>query len=253
MLKGSTIKLSPEKTLEVKPLNGRMLEIDTSSVAHLDIKRDEEDGHILSISLEGNHLLLLGDKFSIDVGAVVSTYEIKYMIVEKEEKSILLFSSLPTKTSNFLVPILGKSKHNLRHYTYFVNAFLDKDLKHILLLYRFTGTNTYKEFESEMMSDPLFVGHIEYNIFHVMYKFRIPEEFNKDVHHFIDGKYSLFSKKLKSLIRSFHKGEDRANMMSIVNKSKERRKKLTEFFGWEVPEDAELESKPILKLEIYNG
>ena len=96
-LKGSTIKLSPEKTLEVKPMDGKRLKIDTSSVAHLDIKRDEEDGHIISISLEGKHDLVLGDRFSIYIGAVVSVYEIRYMIVEREGKSILLFSSLPTK------------------------------------------------------------------------------------------------------------------------------------------------------------
>jgi hypothetical protein len=248
-IKGSSIKLSPEKTLEIKPIDGKRLKIDTSSVAHLDIKR--QDGHIVSISLEGKHDLTLGDKFSIRIGTVISVYEIKYMIVEKEGKSILLFTSLPTKVSKFLLPLLGKSKHQLRHYTYFVNAFLDTNLKHILLLYRFTGTDMYKTFESEMMSDPLFVKHIEHDTFHVMYKFRIPDKFEDDIHNFIDGKYSLFSKKLKQLIRKFYGGDEGSNIMSILNKSEERRKKLEELVGEKLPENSELESKPILKLEIY--
>lgn len=251
MLKGSAIRLSPEKTVEVEPLSGRILKIDTSSVAFLDITYDEEKDHILLISLEGKHTIALGDKFSIPIGAVTSVYEIRYMIVEKGEKSILLFSSLPTKVSKFLIPLLGKSKNDLRIYSYYVNAFLDRTMNHLLLLYRFTGTDIYKEFESKMMSDPLFVSHFEYDNYHVMYKFRIPDEFEDDIYNFINGKYSSFSKRLKNLIQKFYGSEERSNIMSIINKTKERRKKLEELIGEELSEDMELESKPELKIEIY--
>lgn len=251
MLKGSAIKLSPGKTIEVEPLNGRLLKIDTSSVAHLDITYDEEKDHILSISIEGKYTISLGDKFSIPIGVIISVYEIKYMIVEKGDKSILLFSSLPTKVSKFLIPLLNKSKRDLRMYSYFVNAYLNKDLTHLLLIYRFTGTDVYKEFESEIMNDPLFINHFEYDNFHVVYKFKIPDEFENDIYNFINGKYSSFSKKLKRLIQNFYGKEESSNIMSIVNRTKERRKKLEELIGEDLPEDTELESKPILKLEIY--
>ena len=89
--------------------------------------------------------------------------------------------------SKFLLPLLGKSKHQLKYFTYFVNAFLDESLDYLLILYRFTGTEQYKEFESTMMSDPLFVNHIEYDNFHEMYKFKIPREFYGDVHMFMQS------------------------------------------------------------------
>jgi len=143
-VKGNIIKLSNEKTLKVSPVDGRKLYIDTSSVAFLNIQRDENN-QLTSISLEGKYTIELGDKFSIRIGAVESVYEVMYLIVEKEEKSILLFSSIPTKTSTFLLPILGKTKRQIRFDTYFVNAYVDSASKHISVLYRFTGTELYKE------------------------------------------------------------------------------------------------------------
>lgn len=253
IIKGSTIRLSTQKNLKIKPVDGKRLKIDTSSVAYLDVKRDDQEGHIISISLEGKYDITLGDKFSVNIGSVESVYEVKYMVVEKGEKSILLFSSVPTRTTKYLLPLLGRDKKFLRYHTYFVNAFLDEQLENLLLLYRFTGTEIYKMFESKLMNDPLFVGHVEHDNYHVVYKFHIPKEFKKDVDNFIDGKFSLFSKKLKRLISKFYGGEEGAAIMMIVNKDEELRKKMEEHLKMKIPKGMELSSKPETKLEIYES
>jgi len=248
----NVIKLSPEKTLWVEPINGRSLLINTSSVAFLDIQMDDNGDHIQAIVLEDKHTLRIGDKFSIEIGTVDSIYEIMYMVVAKEGKSILLFSSTPNKTTNFLLPVLGKSKTELKFETYFVNAFIDDEGKHISVLYRFTGTEAFKEFEQTMMSDAKYVTHKDYDTYHVMYIFRIPEKFEMDVFSFKEGRYSLFSKALRQRILKFYGGEDSAVILQIVRQDKGLKEKLEKHLGVKLPEDAELASKPELKNEIFN-
>lgn len=250
-VKDSIINLSPEKKLKIEAHNGKCLYIETSSVAFLDIQKDE-DSYITSVSLEDKYEIKLGDKFKIRLGVVDSVYEVKFIAIEEGDKSIVLFSSFPTKTTNFLLPLLNKSKTQLRYNSYFVNAFIDDDSQHLSLLYRFTGTDIYKNFEQTIMSDSLFVTHKDYDPYHVIYIFRIPEQFQADVEAFKEGKYSLFSKALRQRIQRFYGDEDQAATLKIIRQDESLRKQLSEHYKWELPEDAELASIPNLKVEIYN-
>lgn len=250
-VKKSIIKLSPTKLLKIQPVDGKRLYINTSSVAFLNINKDE-DGRIESISLEDKYIIKKGDKFSINIGALESVYEVKYMIVEKNKKSILLFSSIPTKTSTFLLPLLRKTKKQLKYDSYFVNAFIDDKSEYISLLYRFTGTEMYKKFEQIMMSDSLFVTHKEYDNYHVLYVFKIPEEFKLDVESLKKGKYSLFSKALRHRIMKFYGEEEGSAVIQIIRKDEKLKKKIEEHLEMKLPEAAEFASKPDLNIEIYN-
>ena len=166
--------------------------------------------------------------------------------------NIVLFSSFPTKTTKFLLPLLNKSKIQLRYDSYFINGFIDDSSEHMSLLYRFTGTEIYKKWEQTMMNDPLCVGHKDYDPYHVIYIFRIPEEFQVDIEAFKKGKYSLFSKALRQRILKFYGGEDEAATMKIIRQDKTLRKELGEHLEVELPKNSELASKPDLKIEIYN-
>lgn len=250
-VKDNIINLSTEKKVEVEAISGKSLYIKTSSVAFLDIKKDE-DSYITSVSLEGKHEIKIGDRFKVRLGVVDSVYEVKFIAVEEGDKSIVLFSSFPTKTRTFLLPLLNKTKVQLRYDSYFVNAFIDDDSEHMSLLYRFTGTEIYKNFEQTMMSNPLFVTHRDYDPYHVMYVFRIPKEFQVDVEAFKEGKYSLFSKALRQRIQKFHGDNDEAATMKIIKQDETLRKQLSEHFGHPLPEGSELASIPDLKVEIYN-
>lgn len=250
-VKDNFISLSTEKKLEIEVLTGKCLYINTSSVAFLSTQEDE-DSYIKSVSLEDKFEIKIGDTFKVKLGMVNSVYEVKFIAIEKGNKSIVLFSSFPTKTTTFLLPLLNKTKIQLRYDSYFINAFIDDASQHMSLLYRFTGTEIYKKFEQTMMSDPLCVTHKDYDPYHVMYVFRIPDEFQVDVEAFKEGKYSLFSKALRQRIQKFYGGEDKAATMKIIGQDEGLRKQLGEHLKVKLPEDSELASIPDLKIEIYN-
>lgn len=250
-IRSNLIELTPKKRLLIEANNGKSLFIDTTSVAFIDVNKNK-DGYITSVSFEDKKTISLGDKIEIPLGNVTTIYEVLFIAVQDDNKSVLLFSSIPTKTTTFLLPMLNKSKLQLKYDTYFVNAFLSKDTKHIILIYRFTGTNMYTEFEHSLMSDPLFIAHMDHNTYHVAYIFRIEERFKEDVDNFLNGKYSLFSKTLKERTQKFYGNTDLASTMKIINKDQGLRKSMEKHIGVPIPEDSELASIPELKEEIYN-
>lgn len=251
MLEGNTIKLSNGKIVKIHHLNATRLLLDTSNVAYLKSEKDENDNYINIVSLEDKFTIRRGDKIPILVGNVISEYEAKYIIVEDKGKSIIIYSALPTKTSVFLLPVLRKNQVHLKTDTYFVNAYLDESYKFLYLMYRFTGTEYYKEFEKIMITDSFCVSHLEHGPYHVVYKFKIPKEFEKDVEFFMEGKYSKFSKALKGRIQKFYGRGNNKHIMDIITKDKDLKKQMENHLQIKLPEDTELASRPDIENEIY--
>lgn len=246
----SVVRLSNGKFIELKPLDARKLYIDTSSIAFLE-KKKNNDNEIISISFEGKYEIELGDQVKVKTGEVISVYNVNNIIVSYNENKVIIISSVRTKTTTFLLPLLNKNKKSLRFDSYFINAFLSKDKQYLNLFYRFTGTSIYKRFEQYMITDSLCVDHIEYDPYHVIYVFKIPKEFKKDVEYFTEGKYSKFSKTLRQRITKFY-GTDSNNLIKIIKKDNELKEKLEKDLGVSLPKDAELASKPNLEIEIQD-
>ena len=245
------IELSGGKTLTVKPLDACRLFIDTTNLAFLNIEKNQ-DRDILSVSFEDKQIIRLGDRISVKIGVVDSVYEVKMIVIEKDQKSVILFSSLPNKTSTFLLPILNKTKNQLKYNTYFVNAYISQDHKQLCLLYRFTGTQLYKEFENNILKEKLCIRHIDYDQYHVMYLFRIPDKFEKDVEFFLEGKYSRFSDTLKNLIFKFYGSSTESIVYQVIHKSPSLRQMIENDLNVRLDDNMELASKPILEHEIIN-
>lgn len=245
----SEVRLSNGKTMRFVPLDATKLLLNTSSVAFIDSEKDI-DGNITAISLEGKYEIHLGDQYEIRVGVINSIYVVNSILVHKDENSVVLLSETPTKTSVFLLPLLGKTKTQLRYTSYYSNTYLSKDYKALLLVYRFTGTSMYKQFEQYMMTDSLCVTHTDHDPYHVVYMFAIPREFREDVKHFVEGKYSKFSKKLRQRITKFYGNKD-ASVIKVIDKDQDFKLQLEKSLGVELPEDSELASKPDLSNEIY--
>jgi hypothetical protein len=245
------IKVGNRITVQVTPLDARKLHLDTSNIAFINTGMDENDDHITSVSLEDKITIKKGDKFKLLLGAVNTIYEVTYMIVHQKGKSVIIYSSLPTKTELFLLPLLGKSKIQMMYDSYFVNAQLDYTKKYLCLTYRFTGTNAYKRFENFMVTDPMFISHLEHGKNHVVYIFLIPSGFTKDIELFIEGKYSKFSKALRKQIQKFHDADENKPLFEIMNRNKLLKKDMEKYLGVKLPANSELASKPNLKIEIY--
>lgn len=250
MLKGNPIKLSNGKTMKITVLNAVQLHLDASSIAFLSSKKNE-DGDIISISFEDKLTIEKGESFSFKLGSVRTVYQVEYMIIEKKDKSVIVYTSLPTKTSKFLLPVLEKTKDQLKIDSYFVNAYLDPTHEFICLKYRYTGSPLYKEFEKYMITDPLCISHLEHGKYHVVYIFKIPLKFNEDVVSFVEGKYSKFSKALKGRIKKFYGRQDSEPMIDVIERNKDLREQMGKYLGWELPKDSELASKPDNNKEIY--
>jgi len=251
MLEGNTIKLSNGKIVKIKALDAVKLYLNTSNLAFLQSETDENDEHIINISLEDKFTIKKGDKFSLNIGKVKTVYEVVYIVIEKKGKSVILYTALPTKASLFLLPVLGRTKNHLKVDSYFVNAYLDHTHKYLCLMYRFTGTQVYKEFEKSISTDPLCVSHLEHGKYHVVYIFKIPSGFKKDVVSFIEGKYSKFSKALKGRIQKFYGKEDSKPMIDVINRSEDLKNQIEDYLKVELSESSELASKPDNKVEIY--
>lgn len=245
------IRLKNGKILRIAALDACKLLVDVTSVAYIEERRNK-DSDIISISFEGDETISVGDEVAIRVGLIHTVYKVKTIIFNKGRTNVILFSSLPTKTSTFLLPLLNKTKFQLRYDSYFVNAYISDCHKYICLLYRYTGTETYKTFEKTMLADKLCVTHIDYDRYHVMYVFRIPDQFIPDVQNFLKGKYSLFSPELKRLIIKFYGGTKESVIFQIIYKSPALKATIEKDLGVELDKDAELASIPVVENEIYN-
>jgi len=251
MLEGSKIKLKNGKSITLVPLDGARVFIDTSNIAFIRSEKDENNEHIISISFEGNYTIKRGDKISFSLGKVNSVYEIEHIVVNKKGKSVILYSTHPTRTSLFILPVLGLSTEYLKVDSYFVNVYLDHTYRFLCLVYRFTGTKAYKEFEKSISSNPLYISHLEHGKSQVTYIMKIPDEFKNDIKLFIGGKYSKFSKLLKGRIRRFHSIDNNSYVMQVINRDKRLREIMENFVGMKLPEDSEVASKPDINIEIY--
>lgn len=243
----NVIELGEKQLLPVKPLDANRLLIDTSSLDFLDIEKDSE-GEIKSISFEGKISICLGDRISVKVGLVNSSYFAKMIVVDEQHKNVIILSSLPNKTSTFLTPLLNMTRLQLKYDAYLVNAYLHSDLMHICLLYRYTGTNSYKEFESFILKGNLYERHFNYDPSHVMYLFRIPDHFKKDIEFFLSGKYSHFSSSLKDLITNFY-GKDTI-VYQVIHKDRTLKEIIEKDLDVKLDDDMELASKPTFELEV---
>lgn len=250
MIVKDTILLRNGKELYIRPMDASKLYIDATIAAYLTINRNAEH-EITSISFEDQQEIKIGDQIAIQIGLVQSVYRIEAIIIDKKQTNVILYSSLPTRTTTFLLPLLNKSKQELKTDSYFVNAFISDDHEYLCLLYRYTGTNLYKLFEEKILKEKLCVKHVEYDKYHVMYLFKIPSEFRKDVEHFLEGKYSKFSDTLKRQILKFYGGTKENAVSQIVNKSSQLKKLIEKDLKLTLPDDIELASKPILEQEIY--
>lgn len=250
MITRDEIVLNNGKMLSIRPIDASKLYIDSSNAAYLTINRNA-DYEITSVLFEDQNEIKLNDQIVIQIGLVQSIYQIKAIIIDKKQTSVILFSSLPSKTTTFLLPLLNKSKQELKTDSYFVNAFISDNHEYLCLLYRYTGTNLYKLFEEKILKERLCVKHIEYDKYHVMYLFKIPSEFRKDVEHFLEGKYSKFSDTLKKQILKFYGGAKENAISQIVNKSPELKKLIEKDLKLILPDNIELASKPIIEQEIY--
>lgn len=118
----------------------------------------------------------------------------------------------PNKSGTYLLPMLEGFDHDFKGTlppkNCFRNCFLgdhsipNKD-RHLFLLYRYSGSPAYQEFDAHLQKHPMFDSMYDPDKYHVMYVFHIPDDKYDDYMKLKEGHYSKFSDVHKQRIMTF--------------------------------------------------
>lgn len=163
-----------------------------------------------------------------------------------------MFPMIGDKLSQFYIPESSGPRGNFRNC--FIDDLDNNDVRdNILLLYKFSGTTQYLEFEELLKKHPLYKMMYEPDKFHTMYVFNLPKEHAKNYDLFIQGKYSQFSKEYKDKIQAFHGLKADSNIMDILYKREKAFLTAEERYGIKhIPRNQEAASIPDLDVECYS-
>ena len=253
----NSIKLEAGDVLHYRILNARMIEVFTNS---LSLKTELDTfNNITSITI-GSLVLKPTEKFITNDKKIPSYYTL-CKIEEgaspnnKFRHKFTLFSHLRNKTTDYILPCLGRNATYFDVDGYLVNAYLDKEYK-LKLMYRFASTSYYDKLENLLLNHPRFI-EVDSTIpgFDV-FIYSIPEHNWNDVELFKKGKYSKLSKALKFNIKNFYGLKDKSNLWRILTKDEAliKEKELDLMLPKGILNTVDLDEKPKKKEEywIYN-
>lgn len=155
----------------------------------------------------------------------------------------------PNQSFVFLLPLFNIKNTNAVVNTYLGNNKTAFDNK----LYILTEVSS-----NELESNIYLVDRYNTEDGMFMYELKIPEHFENDYNHFLNGKYSKFSEKAKDIIitkvaRSSAKVAKDTVVHSILYKTEKRKKQLETDLDVKLPADAELASIFNINTEVYDG
>jgi hypothetical protein len=190
------------------------------------------------------------------------------------------------KTIGYLLPFLhqdGKltcdnffSRSDINFpYNLFVNVFskceeFSELEEHIFLLYKFSPSPIFQNFENRFTYLPEFVNAYDPDKYHRMFVFKLKEEYIDSLNKFREGQYSKFKESHKKIIMKFHRlGEEfirnpdvnKNNISGTLYKQEWKKRQIEEDFlnspsvhksNWvRLPYDAEFASIPNEEHETY--
>lgn len=163
---------------------------------------------------------------------------------------------ISNKSSTYFLPILNalvnfKFLHLLRN-SYVAN---NEEEGAFSVLYKWSGKPDFTSYEEELMGHTLFVGHEDYGD-HVLYKFKLPENAQKLMKLFVQGKYSEYPNEVKVQIRDFVQLRGFSNydrIYRIMQKDDELRKQMESELRTPISPNAELSSPPDMDAENFSN
>lgn len=244
----SDIKLSNGRNISFHVINVNSVELKTDAVL-LNYTGDK-------LILDAIHTISIGDtiKVSTDKGEI--DFKVNQIKRTSQGKYILIESPSNISTM-FLTPVLGLEKEQYLFDTYLVNAYYDVSPNYkrvpgcMYLLYKFSNSDTFLQFETAIKKHHLFVGIEDPSPKHVLVIMKIPEVYIDDIKHVMKGEYSLTSKPYQRRVIKFYKHDHATSPLpDIFDKSEKRRKHLSDKLGFEIPIESELYDKPNLQNEV---
>lgn len=246
--------IQPNKEFSYEVINSRMIQITSleNTIIPYMAPKIEWGKDIIALEI-GDIFMQLEDEFDMsEISVLKHNYKINHINCLDKNNYILL-THLRNRATLYLLPILDGNKDLFLVDDYMINAYISENLNYLNLLYRFNTNISYKKLELELIKHKNFISLSDENKSFVMFKFKINDEFQEDVDYFLEGKYSLFSEKLKKRIQFFNKFDKKQRIIQTIFKDSELKNTWEKELNVRLTEDIELDSIPIKSEEIWNN
>jgi len=209
------------------------------------------NGEIVSLKTK-DYNIVLGQKFAVGRRNYKINVITKKMV--NTATTYELSSAKLTKSSLFIFPMLNGNRNLYMFDRLFINCFIGtKEYKnHIVLLYRFSGESLFLKFEEALSQFAGFVKTYDPSPEYVVFVFKVPTTQRQNYNYIINGDYSKVDVLYKNKILEFHNFTTEGDLAQILFRSKNRKKRLEEQLGVELPDNAELHSIMDIEAETFN-
>jgi hypothetical protein len=149
-----------------------------------------------------------------------------------------------TKSSIFILPMLGTHKTLFLYDSLLLNAFIGihETGDCIVLVYRFSMDPIFMKFEQALKQFSNFKETIDIDPHHVVFVFAVPKRHQVNYQKFVEGEYSKMSNDYKIQILDFHDLDLGGPIGQILFKNPKRKLQLEELLDVELEDDSELYS-----------
>jgi len=200
------------------------------------------------------------ENINIFIGLTTEVKKFKYKIntIKQLSKDNILYYDLSTakrtKSSTFILPMLGGERRLFFWNKLFMNAFVGIEDKKdcIVLLYKFSIDPLFLKFEKAIQKFRSFSEKIDVDPYHVIFIFTVPDEHIKNYNKLKKGKYSELDEEYKFQILEFHSLDVKDQIAQVLWKSEKRRKAMEKTLDAEIDDNSELLTPIDFDTEIYD-
>jgi len=206
----------------------------------------DDDYYIKSIIIDDSYRLKIGDSVKVnDINHTINT-------IRKVRGSFFMITERITKTSQFILPLLGGTYEDFNFNNSLYNTYISKDYKYIYLVFKFLDSEEYLDMENKLTTRSDFVELLDPSPDTVVIKLSLPHIYKEDIKRVMLGRYSKVSASLKSKICIFHGFDIKSKTYKMLYQGSTLRKEMEKEFNCDIPEDIDLMTKPEKKKEIWD-
>lgn len=245
-----------EIKIKVEPINARSVGVRINRNYSLKLNKYNE---IQEVVIKGGYSIKIGDSILAQIKSNEDSYDKSKYVVNKIAQGtqsmtnydLIIYEEILNKTSYYLLPTLGRDRMFFNTDKRLLNCYVEDNYKFLRLKYRFSTIDSFIELDRNLKTHPLYRSSVQYDIYSIIYIFRIPDRFQEDVIKVLDGKYSKLSPALKKAIIKSASSFQADFFNRVLSRDEELKKHLEKDLNVTIPNDIELDSKPFKQLEIW--
>ena len=247
------IRLKNDRIVTLQVHTWRLISLD-SNCAEVLVHVDETSNMITNVTFDGLYQIEKGSQLIIPFEGRNYPFRVNHLIVENE--TLYLAETERNITTRFILPALKMNQSEVG-LPYLINGYLYRDANdthsgdYVYLCYRYIDTDGYRTHETSLKKNPLFMQMIEVDREHTLFKFKIPEIYQKSIQLITEGKYSQITEEYKRTILRYHKIGSKSDLGYILYRDPEAVKRLEEELGVHLTDEIEIFQKMKKRNETF--